>query len=370
MFGFKYHHKILGKGFGNIEEESVRMTNTNDDEKVLTQHNIPLTASEMGFLWTQYINDSLAVCVMKYFKSICEDKEILPLIENSLSIAEKDIKIITEIFTKENHPIPVGFTDKDVNVNAPRLFSDVFILMYIQKLEVIAMASIGVAIGVSARSDVSNFFRNLLISVSDLHDKSRKVLISKGVYVRPPQIASPKKVDFVDKQGFLFDFLGSHKRPLTSIEITHLFINIQTNAMGKAMMLAFAQVCKDKDVKQFLVEGRGISNKHLKKFSSTLTDEDLPAAMSWDSHVMDSTVAPFSDKLMMFHTTTLIAVGIGNYGTAAGTCQRMDLSATYTRLSAEIALYAEDGANLMIKHAWLEEPPKAVDHKALVKKKK
>ena len=30
----------------------------------------------------------------------------------------------------------------------------------------------------------------------------------------------------------------------------------------------------------------------------------------------------------------------------------MDLSATYTRLSAEIALYAEDGANLMIKHGW------------------
>ncbi|WP_436371586.1 DUF3231 family protein [Cytobacillus sp. BC1816] len=346
------------------------MTNTNKDEKVLTEHNIPLSASEMGTLWSQYINDSLAVCVMKYFKSICEDKEILPLIENSLSIAENDIKIITEIFTKENHPIPIGFTDEDVNLNAPRLFSDIFILMYIQKLEIIAMASIGVAIGVSARSDVSNFFRNLLTSVSELHDKSRKVMLSKGVYVRSAQIPSPDKVDFIDKQSFLFDFLGSHKRPLTAIEITHLFINIQTNAMGKAMMMAFAQVCKNEDIRHFFVEGKGISNKHIKKFGSILTNEDIPAPISWDSHVTDSTVSPFSDKLMMFHTTTLIAVGIGNYGTAAGTCQRMDLSATYTRLSAEIALYAEDGANIMIKHAYLEEPPKATDHKALFKKKK
>lgn len=36
----------------------------------------------------------------------------------------------------------------------------------------------------------------------------------------------------------------------------------------------------------------------------------------------------------------MIAVGIGNYGTAAGTSERMDLSELYTRLSAEIALFA------------------------------
>jgi len=81
---------------------------------------------------------------------------------------------------------------------------------------------------------------------------------------------------------------------------------------------------------------------------------------------MDSTIAPFSDKLMVFHTTAMIAVGIGNYGTAAGTCQRIDLSVLYTRLSAEIAKYAEDGANLMIKNGWLEEPPQADDRHALV----
>jgi hypothetical protein len=341
-----------------------------EDKKGMSEPNhIRLTASEIGFLWAQYLNDTLAICVMKYFKNICEDKEILPLIENSLSIAQNDIKIMTEIFSKENYPIPLGFTDKDVNPNAPRLFSDVFILMYIQKLETIAMASISMGIGVSARSDVSDFFRNLLVSVSELHDKARKVLLSKGLYIRPPQIPMPKKVDFVEKQSFLFDFIG-HKRPLTAIEITHLFIGIQSNALGKAMMMAFAQVCKNEDVKQFFLEGKGIANKHIKKFSSILNNEDIPVPMGWDSLVADSTVAPFSDKLMMFHTTYLIALGIGNYGAAAGICQRMDLNATYVRLAAEIALFAEDGANIMINHAWLEEPPLSTDRKALVKQPK
>ena len=62
------------------------MDNTTGEkkEKTLTEHNIPLTASEIGFLWVQYLNDTLNVCVMKYFKQICEDAEILTLIENSL----------------------------------------------------------------------------------------------------------------------------------------------------------------------------------------------------------------------------------------------------------------------------------------------
>lgn len=340
------------------------------ENKGLSENNIPLTASELGFLWEQYINDTLAICVMNYFKNICEDEEILPLIEKSLNIAQKDIQIISEIFSKENHAIPVGFTEQDVNVDAPRLYSDTFILMYIQKLEVIAMASVSVAIGLSARSDVSQFFRDLLVSISELHDEARIIMLTKGVYVRPPQIPMQKEVDFVEKQSFLFDFLGQHKRPLTAIEITHLFNNIQTNALGKTMMMAFAQTCENEEVKHFFIRGKQIAKKHMEKFSSILIEEDIPAPMSWDTHVTESIVPPFSDKLMLFQTTYMVAVGIGNYGMAAGTCQRMDVSATYTRLAAEIALFAEDGANILIKQGWLEEPPRSVDRQDLTNRPK
>ncbi|KKI90080.1 hypothetical protein WQ54_23480 [Bacillus sp. SA1-12] len=345
-------------------------TKGNENGQVLTEHKIPLTAAEVGFLWTQYMNDSLATCVFKYFKRTCEDIEILKLIEDGIRLTQKNLTTITAIFNEENHPIPVGFTDEDVNENAPRLFTDTFMLMYFQKMGNIAMAGIGVAIGVSAREDVSHFFNELLVSSANLHDKARKLMLAKGIYIRPPQISTPDKVTFVKKQSFLFDFIGQQKRPLSAIEITHLYINVQTNALGKAMMMAFAQVCKNEDVKQYFMAGKNISNKHINKFSSILTNGDVPAPMNWDSNVLDSMVAPFSDKLMMLHTTGMIAIGIGNYGTAAGTCHRLDLSATYTRLSAEIALYAEDGANILIKHGWLEEPPQSDDRQALIKQSK
>jgi hypothetical protein len=109
----------------------------------------------------------------------------------------------------------------------------------------------------------------------------------------------------------------------------------------------------------------------MNKFSLILSNEDIPEPMGWDALVTDSTVAPFSDKLMLFQTTTfMIALGIGNYGAAAGTCQIIDFSITFTRLAAQIALFPEEGANLLIKHGWFEEPPKSIDRQAIINKKK
>jgi hypothetical protein len=34
---------------------------------------------------------------------------------------------------------------------------------------------------------------------------------------------------------------------------------------------------------------------------------------------------------------------------------------------AEVGQYAEDGANLLIKHGWMEQPPQSVDSNELIK---
>jgi Protein of unknown function (DUF3231) len=47
------------------------MNNSND-----TEHYTRLTASELASLWTQYINDSMNICVKKYVLEKVEDAEI------------------------------------------------------------------------------------------------------------------------------------------------------------------------------------------------------------------------------------------------------------------------------------------------------
>ncbi|MDQ0242918.1 hypothetical protein J2S09_000454 [Bacillus fengqiuensis] len=327
---------------------------------------IRLTSAEMSSLWSQYMSDTASICVMSYFLAKVEDEEVRPIVEYALNSSKGSIAFLQDFFRKESFPVPVGFTEQDVDITAPRLFSDTYMLMYLRSMSILGMAASSAALGLVTRSDLLDFHKRVFKSAVMLQDLSRELMLKQGTYVRPPFVSIPDKVDFVEKQHFLAGFLGE-KRPLTTIEVTHLFMNVQTNAVGKTLMIGFAQTAQKPEVKQFLVRGKQIAQKHMNFFSDILMKEDLPAPMSWDTAVSDSTTKVFSDKLIMFHVSVMIAAGIGNYGTAMAASPRRDLGMRYASLIPEISLYAEDGANIMIKHGWLEEPPQADDRNRLAK---
>lgn len=56
-----------------------------------TPHNVRLTASEIANIWSQYQNDTMAICVYKYMLQIAEDVSIRPIVELALSFAESHI---------------------------------------------------------------------------------------------------------------------------------------------------------------------------------------------------------------------------------------------------------------------------------------
>lgn len=326
---------------------------------------IRLTAAEMSGLWTQYINDSLATCVNRYFLEHVTDEEARPVIEYTLDTSKQNLKLIGEIFKKEQFPIPIGFTEADVNIKAPKLFSDTFMLVYLRHFSILAMAASSAMLGVVTRADVVDIHKRVLQKSVDLQDMTSKIMLEQGTYIRPPFISIPDKVDFVKKQQFLTGFFGK-KRSLTSVEITHLFLNIQTNYIGKTLITGLAQVAEKEEVKQLLLRGKKMAQKHVEIFSKYLLDEDLPAPMGWDTAITDTTAKVFSDKLITFHVSGMIAAGIGNYGAAMAASPRRDLGARYASLVPEITLYAEDCANLMINKGWMEELPQTDDRDGLI----
>jgi hypothetical protein len=327
---------------------------------------IQLTSAELSLLWTQYINDSASICMITHFLEKAEDEEVRPIIEFALSGSKKNISFLTDFFKKEKFPVPVGFTEQDVYRDAPRLYSDTFVLMYLRNMSVLGMAAVGGALGFSTRPDVVDFFKNVNQTAIGLQDLTRSLMLKQGTYIKSPYVTLPDKVDFVQKQKFLAGFL-ENVRPLTVHEITMLFNNIQTNAIGKTLIIGFGQTAQKKEVKQFMMRGKQIAQKHIDLFSDKLKKEDLPAPMIWDAALSDSTIPVFSDKLMMFHIASMNAAGIGNYGTSMAGSPRRDLGILYASLIPEVALYAEDGANIMIKNAWMEEPPQTDDRNQLIK---
>ncbi|WP_338452673.1 DUF3231 family protein [Niallia oryzisoli] len=330
---------------------------------------IRLTSGELAQLWIQYLNDSSSICVLSFFLEKAEDEEIKPIIQFALKLSKSHIEKITSILTEEKNVVPYGFSIKeDVDLSAPRLYSDSFVLNFINQMAKIGLTSYAGSIAISVREDIRNYYMECLDETMRLHKESTDLLLSKGLFIRSPSLPNLEKVEFVKKQWFMLDVFGE-KRPLTAAEVDNLFANLQRNALGIATLTGFSQVAHDKDVKQFFLKGLEIGNKHIRLFRSKLEESKLPAPMGWDSEITNSTVNTFSDKLMMFFTSGLITLSVGYYGTAISQSPRGDISAMYNRLSLEVQLYAEDGANIMIKNGWLEQPPLASDRDELIRKK-
>lgn len=329
-----------------------------------TEHSIRLTAPEIANLWTSYMNDSMAICVVKYLLDKVEDTEIRPVFEFALELAKTHVQVVSGIFKEEKHPIPHGFTDDDLNPAAPRLFADTFGLMYLHEMTIHGLAGYAVALTTSSRSDILEYYIQCNASAMVLYQKTIKVLQSKGLYSRPPYISTPQKVDFVKQQTFLTGWFGE-RRPLNSIEISNLFFNLKKDIVSRALQIAFSQVAKSTEVRDFMVRGAAITFKHIEVFSSIMHESDLPSPKHWESEITNSTIAPFSDKLMMYHALVLVSTAVGFYGAGMAVCMRRDLATTYQRIITETQTYAEDGANIMINNGWMEQPPQADDRKAI-----
>ena len=84
--------------------------------------NMQLSAPEIANLWTQYMRETMAICITKFALRHMQDQDIRSIYEHSLGISENHINQITEKFKQFQIPIPMGFNDKDVNYEAHALF--------------------------------------------------------------------------------------------------------------------------------------------------------------------------------------------------------------------------------------------------------
>ncbi|MEK4870042.1 MULTISPECIES: DUF3231 family protein [Bacillaceae] len=237
-------------------------------------HNVELTASEISQLWISYQNDSMAICGIEYFLANCEDEQIRSVLGYALEISKAHVKKVTKIFNNENYPVPQGFTEHDVNLDAPRLFSDKLYLEYMTNMANFGLTSYGLAVSLAERTDIIEYYNECLNETQDLHNSAKELAKEKGIYVRAPHIAKPEQIEFVKKQSFLAGWFGD-RRSLLGIEIANLVYNAKRNALLQAIITGFSQVAKSKEVRKYFERGREIAGKQLEIFTSILHDDYL-----------------------------------------------------------------------------------------------
>ncbi|MDP1383597.1 DUF3231 family protein [Priestia megaterium] len=337
----------------------------------MTEHNTKLTSAEIACTWTGYMNDSMSKCILGYFLKHIEDKEIKSIVQMAYNLSAVHVEKLRALFQKEEIPLPIGFTNEhDVNKDTGRLYTDTFILTYVNHMAKVGMLAFSGFLSMSARKDIRLYFKEGLQEASNLYDESSDIALSKGLFVRAPYIAYPTQPDTIDNKSYLSGFsFFSKERPLNAIEISHLYMNIQTNIIGSKLALSFAQTSQREKIQKWMLRGAEISEKHVQIFGKALLENHIQPPVPHDIAISDLTTPVFSDRLAMFQMSFLSAAGTGNYATAAAASQRSDLVINYERLSLEIGQYAKDGADIMIHHKWLEQPPGTQDKEQLATKK-
>lgn len=318
----------------------------------------PLTAAEVSALWLQYLGDSMAICVYKYFLNIVENKEIKPILEFALQLAETHITKISEFLKSANFQIPIGFTENDVNVNAPRLFSDQFLLFYSYIMTIHGLTAYSLAFSNSERQDIQNYFFECLTSSKELFQKIVELAKNQPKYRSVPSIPSPHGAKFMESPGFISNLIGD-KRPLNSSEISTLFFNSTKTGFIKTLSLAFSQVAVREDVRNFMLKNVKLAGKDAESFDEILREDQLPIPEKWDNEITDSTISPFSDKLIMFHGGFLVNAALTYYGASLGSSYRSDIILNYSKVFTHAMEAGAFSFNILVKNGWLEKQPEA-----------
>jgi hypothetical protein len=311
----------------------------------------PLLSSEITGLWNSYMGDTMIICMLKYFINRVDDSATRAILQQTSDLSTQHIQEVTAIFMQEKLPIPHGFDDNDVNIDAPRLFTDAFYLNFLGFMARVGMHNYTLILNYISRSDIRAFFSKRIYEYIDLFNNSADLRIIKGIAIKAPRVEVPKEVQYVKSQSFITDWFGE-KRPLLTAELTHIFGLVFANLIGRAISTAFGQVSKDEKISDFFFEGKELSTKLIYELTELLTDEGIPIPSSSDSYVTDSTSAPFSDKLMLAHSALLAASAQSSIGMAMADTMRSDIQAMYIKYTTIIMKHAKAGANIMIDNGW------------------
>ncbi|WP_425500421.1 DUF3231 family protein [Piscibacillus halophilus] len=239
--------------------------------------------------------------------------------------------------------------------------------MFVRLIKAISMGMHTLHASMSYREDIVMMYKELTAITQETSNDCTQYLINKGLLPRPPYVTMPDAVEFVHDKSYMSGFNPfGNKRALNTVEAAHIYYTIETNVTGMQMITGFAQCAHEKEVKQYFSQGVELAKSIIKEFNEMLLQSGVQPPSTSGGNATRSTVAPFSDKIMMYCTSLFCGFSLSKNALGTAFSLRNDIPAKATVLTKDIFEYAHQGAKLMIKHGWMEEPPQMEERNQLL----
>lgn len=317
-----------------------------------------LSVAEVATLWFTYEEKTFILRFLEYLIPNADNPQAKKIMTELHGNLQTYVQKVKTIFQNEGSTVPVGFSESDVNVNAPKLFDNGFDMMLLRAIKEMSMGLYTLNMGLSYRTDVINIFKDLTAITQACYDDCTQYLLEKGTLTLPPFIPKPTTTQYINDLHYLSGFnLMEKARKIDSFELSIFHHNIENNNIGLTLMLAFSQVAKDDDVREYFRKGMGLSSKIMKECTNILLDDNISPTITSIGSVTQSKESPFSDKLMMFFIYMLNNLMLGANAFSYGFTLRKDLKVKSTFFAKDVADYSGEGIKLMVKKGWLGMPP-------------
>lgn len=325
--------------------------------------NVDLTSTEISNIWSSYLKSSMELRFFQYFQATVEDPEVKTIVEKLVDFSEQSLEDLKAIFIKENLTIPLGFTEKDVRLDADKVFSDTFILYICHDITMLSLSTYPSAFPDCTRKDVRNLFQKAIEFTVQIQNEITDLMLSQGIYLKSPQVAMDHTVDLVDEMKYLNGLFGG-SRPVNAAEIANLSRVIHRARFSKMILVTFSKLASHKDVKKHFSKGRDALEKVLETLGDVFEKENIPYSASGDYNIFEVRNSPFSDKLMLFFVNTCLGMFcFVMINQALTSSLRTDIVTKFTMISNQMKMFYGKGLLLTITEKWLEQPPQALDRK-------
>jgi hypothetical protein len=245
----------------------------------LDKNKLKLTSSEIGTLWGEYVNGTMTDIVNRYMFSIIEDESIKAIFEDAINTFAKQKKQIVAFIENEGFPVPIGFTESDLNKGTKKLFTDIFCLNYLHIMTLHGLLGHTTSLGVSVREDLRHFYDSCDNDAKRMYHQTIELLLEKGDFQRDPYFYPATNPEYISSQDFTDGFFGKGRR-LTGIEIISISFNLKKSIMAKTLSIGFSQVAQSKEVRKFLEDSEKIADNQIQSFSTIMHADNLPVPKS------------------------------------------------------------------------------------------
>jgi len=318
-----------------------------------------MSAAELGSLWTTHQKKTMILRFLEYFIEKADDQRAKELMSGLWEELDQKVMELRTMLENDGAVPPIGFTEKDVNLNAPKLYEHGFDIMFCRTLKEISMAMYVLHITTAYREDIVLYYKQLTDITQTYYNLFTQYLLENDFLPRPNFTNMPHTPEYITSKNYMNGIhMFNEKRDLNSVEYSLLFHSIETNITGMQLMSGFAQCAKDEDVKKYFLKGRELSKEILNGTAKILIENKIQPPATSGGTVTNSTEAPFSDKLMMFCNYLLGGFSIGGQGFDSVFILRNDVVRKSVLFAKDAYEYTMNGVKIMMSKGWFEEPPK------------